>query len=84
MARYVVSCALSGRLGHEATDDLLELVESARTEWTEHVMTLAEARFERRLTQEISALRVDVTRELHQGLATVRQEIATVRVELIR
>jgi len=27
---------------------------------------------------------VDFTRELHQGLATVRQEIAAVRVELIR
>ncbi len=84
MARQRVSAALSARLGQEATDGLLELVESTRTEWTEHVLTLAEARFERRLTEEISALRVDFTRELHHGLAAVRQEIATVRVELIR
>ena len=84
MARYGVSAALSDRLGHDATDGLLELVESTRTEWTEHVLTLAEARFERRLTQEISALRVDFARELHQGLAAVREEIAAVRVELIR
>ena len=79
-----MSPALSQRLGQEATDGLLELVESTRTEWTEHVLTLAEARFERRLAQEIAALRVDFTRELHQGHAAVRQEIATVRVELIR
>jgi len=84
MARQRVSAALSDRLGREATDGLLELVESTRTEWTEHVLTLAEARFDRRLTQEISTLRVDFTRELHQGLAAIREEIAAVRVELIR
>ena len=32
----------------------------------------------------IAALRVEFTRELHAGLAAVRQEIAAVRVELIR
>ena len=79
-----MSPALSERLGQEATDGLLELVQSTRTEWREHVLSIATERFERRLTQEISALRVDFTRELHQGLAAVRQEIATVRVELIR
>ena len=83
-----MSPALSERLGHEATDGLLELVESTRTEWTEHVLTLAEARFERRLAQEIAAFRVEITRELHEGLAAIRQEftreLATVRVELIR
>lgn len=76
--------ALGERLGREGTEGLLELIESSRQEWTEHVLTLAEARFERRLTEEISALRVDFTRELHQGLAAVRQEMATMRVELIR
>lgn len=84
MARYGVSAALSERLGRDATDGLLELVESSRREWTEQVLSIATVRFERRLTQEISTLRVDFTRELHQGLAAVRQEIATVRVELIR
>ena len=88
MARHGTSAALSDRLGREATDGLLELVESTRTEWTEHVLTLAEARFERRLTQEIAAFRVEITRELHESLAAIRQEftreLATVRVELIR
>lgn len=84
MAIRGVSAALSDRLGREATDELLELVESSRSEWAEQVLSIATERFERRLTHEISALRVDVTRELHQGLAAVRQEIAAVRVELIR
>lgn len=84
MARYGVSAALSERLGREATDGLLELVESSRREWAAQVLSIATERFERRLTQEISTLRVDFTRELHQGLATVRQEITAVRVELIR
>lgn len=84
MARHGVSAVLRGRLGHEATDDLLELVQSGQKEWTEHVLSVATERFERRLTQEIAGLRVELMRELHAGLAAVRQEIAAVRVELIR
>ena len=84
MGRYRASAALSERLGREATEDFLELVQSTRTEWAEQVLSVATERFERRLTQEISGLRVDFTRELQQGLAAVRCEIAAVRVELIR
>ena len=88
MARHRASAALNEQLGREATDDLFELVESTRTEWVEQVLSVATERFERRLTQEISALRVDFTRELHESLAAIRQEftreLANVRVELIR
>lgn len=83
-----VSAALSERLGREATDGLLDLVESTQVEWTEHVLSIATERFERRLAQEISAFRVEITRELHESLAAVRQEftreLASARVELIR
>lgn len=76
--------ALSERLGDEATGGFLDVLEASQTEWTEHVLTLAEARFDRRLTQEISALRV----ELHESLAAIRteftRELSAVRVELIR
>jgi hypothetical protein len=84
MARHGVSAALRERLGHEATEDLLDLMQSGQKDWTEHVLSVATERFERRLTQEIAALRVELMRELHTGLAAVRQEIAAVRVELIR
>lgn len=44
------------------------------------MLTLAVERFERRLSEQMSALRV----ELAQAIAGVRQEIATGRVEYIR
>ena len=44
------------------------------------MLTLAAERFERRLSEQMSALRV----ELAQAIAGVRQEIATGRVEYIR
>jgi hypothetical protein len=37
-------------------------------------------RFERRLTEEIGALRL----EMYQGFAAIRQELATTRVELLK
>lgn len=84
MARNRVPAALSDRLGREATSGLVELLDSTRDEWTEHVLTLAEARFERRLAQEIAALRVEITRELQALRQEFTRELATVRVELIR
>lgn len=66
-------------------------LDTVKREWTEHVLSLAADRFERRLTEELSALRVEIAQsqaglrqELHEGLAAVRQELANVRVELLR
>jgi len=72
--------ALRERLGDTATLGLLELLESEQHTWSEHVLSVATDRFERRLTEEISGLRT----ELHDGLASVRAEIATTRVELLK
>jgi hypothetical protein len=54
-------------------------------------MTHAVDRFERRLTEETSKLRVEIVQgdallrqELAPGLAGVRQELATTRVELLK
>ena len=65
--------------------------EALKKEWTEHVMTLATERFERRLAVEMSQLRVEISqhrtelgREFHDGLADVRRELANTRVEIIR
>jgi hypothetical protein len=60
-----VSLALRDRLGHDATTGLLDLVDGAHAEWKDDVMTAVADRFERRLTEEISGLRVAITRELH-------------------
>jgi hypothetical protein len=71
---------LGERLGPRATEGLLELCDSSGAEWMERMLSVATDRFERRLTEELSTLRV----EFHQGLGAVRQEVATSRVELLK
>ena len=73
MQRVCVVPALRHRLGDEATEALTEMVYTVGREWRDEVLNTTSLRFENRLAQEISALRVDVTREL-----------ATMRVEIIR
>jgi hypothetical protein len=67
-----VPAALSERLGAEATSGLLQLVNHAHEEWSEDVLTRSAERFERRLTEECSKLRIEIA----QGDAALRQEIA--------
>ena len=62
-----------------------------KREWTEHVLTLASDRFERRLAEELSAIRVEIARgdselrkELHEGLAALRVEMANLRADVLR
>jgi hypothetical protein len=52
--------------------------------WAEHVLSIAAERFERRLAEEIANLRVELMREMHEGFAAIRQEMATQRVELLK
>ncbi|HYM23025.1 MAG TPA: hypothetical protein VEU08_07450 [Vicinamibacterales bacterium] len=61
-----VSVALSSRLGPAATSGLVDLLDSERVVWTNDVMNLAIDRFERRLTEQVSGLRVDMVRELQE------------------
>ena len=79
-----IPVALADRLGHDATLGLMEFLETEKIGWSDHVMSVSADRFERRLTEEISKLRIDFGRELHEGLAGVRAELATVRVEFLR
>jgi len=91
MAISRVPRALAERLGNDGTEGLITLLVSAKAEWTDDVMTTAVDRFERRLTTEISSLRVDVTREiatLRQDMSAVREDftrdLSNVRVELLK
>jgi hypothetical protein len=81
MAGGRVPAALRARLGDDATFGLIELLDSERKDWSERVLSVAADRFERRLTEEVAGLRVELRQALHDGLASVRQEIATTRVE---
>ena len=70
--------ALRGRLGPEATAGLVKLLDDVRDEWTDGVSEVVGDRFERRLSEEVSKVRV----EMAQGFAAVRQEIAQGNGEL--
>ena len=64
--------SLRQRLGPDATAGLVKLLDGAGDEWTEGVIEVVADRFERRLSEETSKVRV----ELANGLSAVRQEIA--------
>ena len=66
-----VPAALRAQLGDEATFGLIELLETERQDWSQHVLSTAADRFERRLAEELSRLRVEVVQEIH----TVRVDI---------
>jgi hypothetical protein len=67
-----VSPPLRDRLGQDGTAGLVQLLARSRKECVSEVMIAVGDRFERRLVEETSKLRVDMT----QGFASVRQEMA--------
>jgi hypothetical protein len=52
--------------------------------WSEHVLSVAAERFERRLTQEIAGLELRLTKAMHEGFAAIRQEMSDQRAELLK
>ena len=79
-----IPAALRGRLEDDATFGLVELLDSERKDWSEHVLSVASDRFERRLAQELGAFKSDVSKALHDGLAGIRQDTATARLEMLK
>ena len=82
---------LRDRLGNEAADGLVACLHELGQKWTTDVIAILTDRFERRLTEETSKLRVEMAQgfaalrqELAQGLEVVRQEMAQHRVELLK
>ena len=69
----------------------MEWLDEQRQDWSDQMLSIAADRFERRLTDDIHAVRVDfaqlearLRRELHEGLAAVRQELAGTRIEFLK
>jgi hypothetical protein len=71
-----VSPALRRQLGPEAADGLLGTLDQVRHEWTEGLMTRVADRFELRLTEELSGLRVEFREALTIQRAELREAIA--------
>ena len=82
MAGGRVPVPLRAKLVDDATIGLVELLDAERQDWSQQVLSVAADRFERRLTEECSALRLEFRQALHDGLTAVRQEVASVRQEL--
>jgi hypothetical protein len=72
--------ALRKQLGDDATFGLIELLDAERRDWSEQVLSTATDRFERRLTEEMSAL----LRGMADMKVGLREEIANTRVEILR
>ena len=83
--------ALQARLGPEATGGLLQLLHRSDLERRGDVIAACTERFERRLVEETSALRVQLSQvesSLGQDIASMgsvlRSEIASGRVDLFK
>ncbi len=57
---------------------MLKLLEATNRAWRNDLLEIATERFERRLSEEIGAVRV----EMANGFAAIRQEMATIRQEM--
>lgn len=86
-----VPVALQDRLGPEATAGLIELLSDAQEEWTTGMIERVGDRFERRLMEETTRLRIEMTQgfaalrqEMTEGFASIRQEMANLRFDLLK
>jgi hypothetical protein len=64
MQRFRVVPALRERLGDQGTEALTDRVQVTAREWRDEVLETVSSRFDSRLMHEVSALRVEVTKEL--------------------
>jgi hypothetical protein len=79
--------ALAERLGEPAAAELVDLLHAQHWESTEAVMSQCAERFERRLVEETSALRLEMTHlrgDMREGFADLRRELAAGRFELLK
>lgn len=73
-----VPAALRERLGPDATSGLVHVFELERRTWSDEVLNIGAERFERRLAESASSLRVQIA----ETEARLRQEMANVEVRL--
>jgi hypothetical protein len=82
-----ISGALLESLGEPASAALRDVLDAHQRETRETTMTQCAERFERRLVEETSALRLEMTQwrgEARQGFAELRRDMADGRFELLK
>ena len=80
MGAMNVPVTLADRLGEPASEDLLDMFEAHRRACSEFAIVQCGERFERRLIEETSKLRVDIA----QLRSDFREEMGTNRFELLK
>ncbi|HEU4925493.1 MAG TPA: hypothetical protein VFT24_00510 [Vicinamibacterales bacterium] len=75
-----VPAALVERLGPDATNGLLRVFELERRTWSDEVLNIGAERFERRLAETASGLRVQIA----ESEARLRQELSGMEVRIVR
>ena len=71
---------LRAKLGNDAMSDLETLLGDTGRPWKDDVLAITGERFERGLSEEIGALRIDMAKEF----AAVRVEMATMQTNLLK
>jgi hypothetical protein len=91
MAVITVARPLREKLGEEATDALVALINEADEGNKKSVIEVVEERFERRLAEEIGKLRTEMNEGLSklrmdmiEGMSKLRTEMADLRANLIQ
>jgi hypothetical protein len=86
---HAIPPALRSRLGPEATSDLVDVLDLSQRDARDALIAACTERFERRLVDEISKVRVEMARlgadlrqEMASARADLRQEMATMGADL--
>ncbi len=74
--------ALREKLGDDGMAELQMVVNNAGRQWKDDVLAIAGERFERRLAEEIGALRIDMAKEFAALRVDMAKEFAAVRSEM--
>jgi hypothetical protein len=74
--------ALREKLGDEAMGGLQNFVDDTGRRWKDDVLALAGERFDRRLSEEVGALRLDMSKDFAAMRVECAKEFAAVRGEM--
>ena len=82
MAVITVPSALREKLGDEASESLVELLQRFQAEQKNHLIETVEERFVRRVVESENRLRKELRDEMHTGFMDLQKQIGDVRAEI--
>ena len=82
MAVMAVPRALREKLGDDASDSLVDLLQQFEAEQSDHLIKMVEERFVRRVVESENRLRNELREEMHAGFMGLQKQIGDVRAEI--